>query len=149
MFRAQLDVKTAFLNGLLEEAISVMSPNGIDTHPSRCYRLRRAIYGPKQAYLAWHKRLCGDLQELGFEELRSAACVYRLKHCPSGGEGFLLIFVDDILVLSTTNNGIQFVTESFQTLHQDRVSLDVEMFLAVKFTWLEGNDGTQGPLTLS
>lgn len=35
MFRAQLDVKTAFLNGLLTEAIWVMSPKGIEGYPSR------------------------------------------------------------------------------------------------------------------
>lgn len=40
MFRAQLDVKVAFLNGLLEDFIRVMSPEGIDGHPSRCYRLK-------------------------------------------------------------------------------------------------------------
>ena len=149
MFRAQLDVKTAFLNGLLKEAIWVMSPKGIDGHPSRCYRLKRAIYGLKQAHLAWHKRLCEDLQNLGFEELPSAPCVFRLKHCPFGGEIFLLIYVDDILVLSSTKEGIQFVTESFQRLYTVRVLLDVEFFLGVKLTWSKSNNGTPSRLSFS
>lgn len=149
MFKAQLDVKTAFLNGLLSEAIWVMSPKGIEGYPSRCYRLKRAIYGLKQAHLAWHKRLCDDLLNLGFEELQSAPCVFRLKDCQFGGDVFLLVYVDDILVLSTTQEGIKYVTESFKILYTVRVTFDVEWFLGVKINWLRGEDGTPNQLMLS
>lgn len=114
MFWTQLDAKTAFLIEFLEKVIWVMSPKGIDTHPSRSHRLNRAIYGLKQAHLAWHKQLCEDSQELGFKELPSAACLFWLNHCPFGREVLFLIYVDDMIVLSSTKNGVQFLTESFQ-----------------------------------
>ena len=75
MCRAQLDVKSAFLNGFVKEDIWVMSPRGIPGRPSRCYKLNKAIYGLKQAHHAWHTRLVSDLNELGFKELSSDACV--------------------------------------------------------------------------
>ena len=65
----KLDAKTAFPNGDLEEAVRVMSPRGIPGLPSRLYRLLKALYGLKEAHLAWHRKLCSAMFELGFTEL--------------------------------------------------------------------------------
>eukprot|EP00171_Calliarthron_tuberculosum_P022036 IDg22036t1 len=72
-------VKTAFLNADLTESVWVMSPQGIPGMKSRCYQLLKAMYGLKQAHLAWHTKLCSDLKTLAFKELASAPCVFRLS----------------------------------------------------------------------
>lgn len=149
MFGAQLDVKDAFLNGLLDEVIWVSTRKGIDGHPSCCYKLKRAMYGLKQAHLAWHKRLCGDLYMLGFHELPSAPCVFRLEDCSFGGEIFLLVYVDDILVLSSAKKRINFLSESIQNLYEARVSLSVDWFLGVKLRWLDNQHGRRSRLVFS
>lgn len=100
MCMAQVDVKTAFLNGVLEEDIWTTSPRGIPSRPPRTYKLIKAIYGLKQAHLMWHRRLCKDVTELGFIELPSASCVFQKKGTTTGGDVFLLVYVDDILVLA-------------------------------------------------
>ena len=97
----QLDVKTAFLNGDLDEHVWVMSPRGIHGRKSRCYKLRKAMYGLKQAHLAWHKKLCSGLQDIGFEDLLSEPCVFRRKFVDSS-YSFILAYVDDLLVLGET-----------------------------------------------
>jgi hypothetical protein len=65
----QMDVKSAFLNGVLEEEVHVRQPLGFvsDKYPHWVYKLRKALYGLKQAPRAWYGRLRGFLFEPGFE----------------------------------------------------------------------------------
>ncbi len=77
LYNRQVDVKTAFLNGDLSESVWVMSPHGIPGIRPKRYK-QSAMYGLKQAHLAWNNKLCHDLKELGFEELPSAPCISSL-----------------------------------------------------------------------
>jgi hypothetical protein len=65
----QMDVKSAFLNGFLEEEVYVRQPPGFESVevPHRVYKLRKALYGLKQAPRAWYGRLRGFLFSKGFE----------------------------------------------------------------------------------
>jgi Reverse transcriptase (RNA-dependent DNA polymerase) len=64
----QLDVKTAFLHGPLQEVIYMRQPPGYQSGaPGMACRLRKSIYGLKQAPRAWYQRLSQQLQEHGFE----------------------------------------------------------------------------------
>jgi hypothetical protein len=58
----QMDVKSAFLNGVLEEEVYVRQPPGFESekYPHRVYKLRKALYGLKQAPRAWSGRLRGS-----------------------------------------------------------------------------------------
>lgn len=78
IFWAQLDVIVALLNTPLSENICVMSPKGTDGRPSRCYKLKKAIYVFKKAHLAWSKCVCHDLHKICFKELSSAPWVFEL-----------------------------------------------------------------------
>lgn len=55
----QLDVKSAFLNGLLQEEIFVEQPEGFvkKGHEDKVYLLKKALYGLKQALRAWYSRI--------------------------------------------------------------------------------------------
>ena len=65
----QMDVKSAFLNGLLQEEVFVEQPKGFqDPHfPDHVLRLKKALYGLKQAPRAWYDRLMSYLLEHGFK----------------------------------------------------------------------------------
>nr|GEV19586.1 hypothetical protein [Tanacetum cinerariifolium] len=64
----QMDVKTAFLNGPLKEEVYVAQPDGFvdPDHPEKVYRIRKALYGSKQAPRAWYDELSKFLTSKGF-----------------------------------------------------------------------------------
>ena len=65
----QMDAKSAFLNGMLQEEVYVEQPKGfVDPHrPDDVYKLKRALYGLKQAPRAWYDRLTTYLTKHGFK----------------------------------------------------------------------------------
>jgi hypothetical protein len=65
----QMDVKSAFLNGVLEEEVYMRQPQGFESekYPHRVYKLRKVLFGLKQTPKAWYGRLRGFLFERGFE----------------------------------------------------------------------------------
>lgn len=66
----QMDVKTAFLNGILQEEVYVEQPPGFikKDEKNKVYRLKKALYGLKQAPRAWYSRIDSYLLQDGFEK---------------------------------------------------------------------------------
>ena len=64
----QIDVKSAFLNGYINEEVYVEQPPGFedDKKPNHVYKLKKALYGLKQAPRAWYERLRDFLLSKGF-----------------------------------------------------------------------------------
>ena len=64
----QMDVKSAFLNGNLEEEVFIEQPNGfiLSDDPNMVCKLRKALYGLKHAPRAWYSRLDTYLHQIGF-----------------------------------------------------------------------------------
>ncbi|GJZ38891.1 retrotransposon protein, putative, ty1-copia subclass [Tanacetum coccineum] len=75
----QMDVKTAFLNGRLDEDIYMEQPEGYvnPKYPKRVCKLQRSIYGLKQASRQWNKRFDEEIKKFGFTQNRDEPCVYR------------------------------------------------------------------------
>lgn len=94
----QLDVKSAFLNGYLQEEIYVEQPEGYvkEGEEDKVYLLKKALYGLKQAPRAWYSRIDEHLCNLGFAKSPSESTLY-VKH---NGDDVLIIslYVDDLLV---------------------------------------------------
>ncbi|KAJ9536138.1 hypothetical protein OSB04_un000681 [Centaurea solstitialis] len=94
----QLDVKTAFLHGDLEETIYMKQPDGFvsDSNPDYVCKLKKSLYGLKQSPRQWYKKFDLFMLSLGFERSEKDACVY---HRQSGGIfTYLLLYVDDMLI---------------------------------------------------
>ena len=66
----QMDIKSAFLNGYLEEEVYIEKPDGfiLRNDPNLVCRLKKALYGLKQAPRAWYYRLDKYLQQQGFSK---------------------------------------------------------------------------------
>nr|GEU72262.1 retrovirus-related Pol polyprotein from transposon TNT 1-94 [Tanacetum cinerariifolium] len=97
----QMDVKTTFLNGSLNEEVYVAQLDGfVDSdHPEKVYRLRKALYGLKQAPRARYDELSTFLTSKGFTKGTIDPTLFTIRY----GEDILLvqIYVDDIIFGST------------------------------------------------
>ncbi|GJX79833.1 putative ribonuclease H-like domain-containing protein [Tanacetum coccineum] len=98
----QMDVKTAFLNGILREEVYVSQPDGFvdQDNLNHVYKLKKALYGLKQAPRTWYDLLSKFLLSHEF----SKGTVDPLLFIQRQGKDILLvqIYVDDIIFASTT-----------------------------------------------
>jgi hypothetical protein len=96
-----MDIKGAYLNGILDEEIYMRQPEGFSDGTDKVLRLRKTLYGLKQSGRVWNRRLRSYLQSIGFTQLIMDTCIYiRLTH-----DGFDIIatWVDDLYILCTTD----------------------------------------------
>ncbi|MCO5569460.1 hypothetical protein L7F22_023172 [Adiantum nelumboides] len=99
----QMDVRTVFLNGDLQEEIYMSQPDGGYTslqHPDYVCRLLKALYGLKQSPRQWYLRFHQCMISLGYTRFQSDANVYS-RHS-TNVLLFLAIYVDDLLILSNS-----------------------------------------------
>ncbi|KAL0537426.1 hypothetical protein IC582_026404 [Cucumis melo] len=104
----QMDVKTAFLNGNLEESIFMSQPEGFITEgqEQKVCKLNRSIYGLKQASRSWNIRFDTAIKSYGFDQNVDEPCVY--KKINKGKVAFLVLYVDDILLIG---NDVRYLTD--------------------------------------
>jgi len=100
----QMDVKSAFLNGLIQEEVYVEQPPGFENSdkPNHVYKLKKALYGLKQAPRAWYERLSKFLLDKNFSRGKVDTTLFiKRKH-----DDILLvqIYVDDIICGSTNDS---------------------------------------------
>jgi hypothetical protein len=93
----QMNVKSAFLNGVIQEEVYVRQPLCFENpkYPNRVYKLSKALYGLKQVPWAWYARLRTFLLDHGYVMGSVDKTLFTLKH----GNDFLLveIYMDDII----------------------------------------------------
>ena len=90
----QMDVKTAFLNGDLEEEVFLRLPQELG---GRVWRLHKALYGLKQAAFAWHQKLRKEMARQGFTASEHDPCLFMTGSADS--RVYVLVHVDDALVV--------------------------------------------------
>ncbi|KAM1074317.1 hypothetical protein ACFX2B_019089 [Malus domestica] len=75
----QMDVKTAFLNGYLEEELYMTQPEGFvsKSEKTKVCKLQRSIYGLKQASRSWNIRFDTEIKTFGFTQNEDDNCVYQ------------------------------------------------------------------------
>lgn len=99
----QIDVKTAFLNGELEESIFMTQPEGYVKERGKVCRLQRSIYGLKQWSLQWNKCFTNFLRRFSMRPLKSDTCVFVNANNKCGVTLIICIHVDDGLVMCNSS----------------------------------------------
>lgn len=131
-----MDVKTAFLNGDLNEEIYMKQPEGcvISGQEHKVCKLKKSLYGLKQAPKQWYEKFNSALIEYGFVVNSSDTCVYTklVEHnCV-----IICLYVDDMLIFGTSleviNKTKMFLCSKFET--KDLGEADVILGIKIKKT---------------
>ena len=99
----QFDVKSAFLNGELEEEVYVGQPEGFVVKGSedKVYRLKKALYGLRHAPWAWYSKIDHYFQQNGFQRSECELTLYLMRE---GNPNLLpvCLYVDDTIYMSSS-----------------------------------------------
>ncbi|GKA43936.1 zinc finger, CCHC-type containing protein [Tanacetum coccineum] len=103
----QMDVKTTFLNGDLDEEVYMKQPEGfvMPGNEHKVCKLVKSLYGLKQAPKQWHQKFDEVVLSSGFHLNQSDKCVY--SKFDSSGKGVIIcLYVDDMLIFGTDQNQV-------------------------------------------
>jgi hypothetical protein len=94
----QMDMKTAFLNGVIEEEVYIKQPRGFEIEESKTHvcKLKKTLYGLKQAPRAWYGRIDSFLTSLGFTKSKAYSNLY--FKVINDEPVILLLYVDDLFL---------------------------------------------------
>ena len=125
-----MDVKSAFLNGFINELVYVDQPSGFEDPrcPNHVYRLSKTLYGLKQALRAWYERLRDFLIEKGFTIGKVDTTLFTKK---LDGEIFICqVYVNDIIFGS--------LNEDYYKEFGELISKEFEMSMIGELTFFLG-----------
>ncbi len=105
----QLDVRTAFLYGAIDEEIFVEQPTGQEDGSNRVSLLNKALYGLKQAPRIWFFTLATFLNELCFSPLSADLAVFARDNI------FIAVYVDDMLIVEPSITEIEAIKQALRT----------------------------------
>jgi hypothetical protein len=102
-----MDVKSAFLNGYLKEEVYVRQPVEfiVAGQEGKVLRLRKALYGLRQAPRAWNSKLDDTLKKMNFVQSEHEHTMYRRSH----GDDILLVgvYVDDLVITGSSLTAVE------------------------------------------
>jgi len=103
----QMDVKTAFLNGDLDEEIYMEQPQGfvVEGQENKVCKLTKSLYGLKQAPKQWHEKFDMCMLENGFKASECDKCIYYKSF--ENDHVIISLYVDDLLIFGTSLNIIK------------------------------------------
>ncbi|CAI7791126.1 unnamed protein product [Closterium sp. NIES-53] len=126
----QMDITTAFLNGILLEDIYMTQPDGYEDETSRVCKLQKAIYGLKKAPKCWYEKLEEVLLSGGFKRSQADHSLFMF------GEGeqllLLLVYVDDILLFSPSMEKIERTQKLLMDNFKCKMLGDVHYYLGLQ-----------------
>jgi transposase InsO family protein len=98
----QMDVKTAFLNGLIDCDLYMEQPEGYKDadKPDYVCKLVKGIYGLKQAARCWNSRIDEFFTEAGYVKTSADSCIYLKSVIDNGKFIIIVLYVDDIVPMS-------------------------------------------------
>jgi transposase InsO family protein len=130
----QMDVKSAFLNGVLDEEIYMEQPLGFITSgtETKVCRLKKAIYGLKQASRTWNLQFHGFLTGIGFTRTHADAGVYVNHQRKGDGPLIVILYVDDITILGSSLVAVDRLKDQIANRYEITDLGNIESYLGIR-----------------
>ena len=128
----QMDVKTAFLNGVLDEEIYMEQPDAFvqKGNEQKVCKLLKSIYGLKQSSRQWYLKFHKAVTSFDFEMIKEDHCVYMKRF--EGNFVILSLYVDDILLAGTSLKAIKTIKDWLSLNFEMKDMGEAEYILGVK-----------------
>ncbi|GKA90565.1 transposable element [Tanacetum coccineum] len=129
----QMDVKTAFLHGDLEEEIYMVQPEGFKVagKAHEVCKLHKLLYGLKQSPRQWYKRFDKFMMESKYTRSKYNHCVY-LKKLQDRSFVYLLLYVDDMLIASQSLDEIEMLKTQLKSEFEMKDLGEAKMILGME-----------------
>jgi hypothetical protein len=128
----QMDMKSAFLNGVIQEEVYVRQPPSFENpkYPNRMYKLSKSLCGLKQVSWAWYARLKSFLLDHGYVMGSIHKTLFTLKYV----NDFLLvqIYVDDIIFGGSSHVLVSGFQELMEKEFQISMTGELTFFLGIQ-----------------
>lgn len=129
----QIDIKTAFLHGELEETIYMQQPPGYEEGgPGIACKLNKSLYGLKQAPRAWYTKLQEELETIGFVASAADPSLFTLTN--DDDSVYLLVYVDDILIAGKNISTVEKCKLELLNRFEGRDLGEITSFLGISIT---------------
>jgi transposase InsO family protein len=114
----QMDVVCAFLHGDIEEDVYMDQPEGFEVKGKEhlVCKLKKSLYGLKQASRAWYRKMDNALLDRGFQRFQSDHCIY--KYDRDKMIIYVILYVDDLIIMTNSKEELgnlkNYLNESFK-----------------------------------
>ncbi|GBM84347.1 Retrovirus-related Pol polyprotein from transposon TNT 1-94 [Araneus ventricosus] len=132
-----LDVKTAFLNGELNETIYMDQPKGYDDNTGRKCKLKKSLYGLKQAPRQWYQKFLNFVNKIGFKQLNSESCIFIRQ--VNSNKIFMALYVDDLLLGGSDVQEINVIVDMLSKEFKMSKSEKASEFLGIRIEFISDN----------
>lgn len=127
----QVDVKTAYLNAPVQHVLHARLPKhpALGHYSNRIVRLRKAIYGLRQAGYEWHSMLSQQLKAHGWEPFMLDTCLFRRDDC------YLAVYVDDIIIIGKTLDEVDNIKKTLSTCFEIADNGPINFLLGMRINY--------------
>jgi hypothetical protein len=126
----QVDVKTAFLHGKVEEDIYLQAPEGAGYQKGTVLKLEKSLYGIKQAPRVFYELVRDHLLSEGFASSKSDTCVFYKRI--DGRPVYIAVYVDDMLIIAKYLSDVQEIKRILSTRFDLDDRREVDFILGMK-----------------
>jgi len=133
----QMDVKSAFLNGFIDEEVYLSQPPGFEDHnnPDYVFKLKKALYGLKQAPRQWYERLSNFLLSQGYERGKTNKTLFIKNSC--NDIILVQVYVDDIIFGSNNESLCEQFVATMQGEFEMSMMGELNFFLGLQVKQVE------------